>query len=179
MPCSRLPFLALLAALLSGCANLGEAPSAGGEAQLEAGTGPADKLEMAEGAVARVRARELRPRIEQHARENAVPVALANAVIRIESNYNPAIVHAGNYGLMQIKLATARSVGFGGPAAELLDPDINLRFGLKYLGAVYQQSQGDLCVTIMKYQSGHLAVRMSASNSAYCRRVKSLMTVSG
>ena len=134
---------------------------------------------MAQGAEARTRARALRPRIEQHARENALPVALANAIIRIESNYNPKIVHAGNYGLMQIKLATARAVGFGGSAADLLDPDTNLRYGLKYLGSVYQQSQGDLCLTIMKYQSGHRAVRMTASNRAYCRRVKGLMTAAG
>ncbi len=94
---------------------------------------------------------------------------------RIESNYNAKIVHAGNYGLMQIRLATARSLGFGGAAAALLDPDTNLRFGLKYLGGAYQQADGDLCRTIMKYQSGHLAIRMTAANRLYCQRVKTLM----
>jgi soluble lytic murein transglycosylase-like protein len=177
MPSTTLACFALLGALLSGCADLGEAPGSGAlGGQAEALGKTAENPEMAEGIDARARARELRPAIEQHARENALPVALANAVIRIESNYNPRIVHAGNYGLMQIKLATARSLGFVGAPAELLDPDTNLRFGLKYLGGAYQQAQGDLCLTVMKYQSGHLAIRMSAGNRIYCRRVKSLMT---
>jgi soluble lytic murein transglycosylase-like protein len=130
---------------------------------------------MADGADAKLRARALRDVIQRQARDNAIPVALAHAVIRIESNYNSKIVHAGNYGLMQIKLATARSLGFDGTPAGLLDPSINLHYGLKYLGDAYQQAGGDLCVTIMKYQSGHRALRMSASNRKYCQRVKSLM----
>ncbi|MBV8450158.1 MAG: transglycosylase SLT domain-containing protein [Hyphomicrobiales bacterium] len=175
MPFSRLLSLLLFASLLAGCAQFQQVPSASGEAEQE--TLP--EVEMAQGADARARAQALRPRIERHAQENELPIALANAVIRIESNFNPRVVHAGNYGLMQIKLATARAVGFGGSAADLLDPETNLHYGLKYLGSLYQQSQGDLCITIMKYQSGHRALRMSASNRAYCRRVKGLMTLSG
>jgi soluble lytic murein transglycosylase-like protein len=167
----------LLGALLSGCADLGGAPSPStSAAQPETTTERAGNLEMADGAEAKARARELRPTIEQHARENALPVALANAVIRLESNYNPKIVHAGNYGLMQIRLTTARSLGFAGTPAELLDPDTNLRFGLKYLGGAYAQAQGDVCRAIMKYQSGLLSIRMSAANRIYCQRVKMLMT---
>jgi soluble lytic murein transglycosylase-like protein len=178
VPFLRLTSFALLTLLLSGCAELA-APSSESVAELEAPAGVGENVHMAQGAEARARERELRPRIEQHARENALPAALANAVIRIESNYNSRIVHAGNYGLMQIKLATARAVGFSGSAAELLDPDTNLHYGLKYLGSVYQQSQGDLCLTVMKYQSGHRALRMTASNRAYCRKVKGLMMASG
>ena len=174
----RLTPLVLLTILLSGCAEFGASPT-NSMAELEAPSALDEDFQMAQGAQAMARARELRARIEQHARENALPLALANAVIRIESNYNPRIVHAGNYGLMQIKLATARAAGFAGSAADLLDPDTNLRYGLKYLGSMYQQSQGDLCLTIMKYQSGHRALRMTASNRAYCRRVKGLVTVSG
>jgi soluble lytic murein transglycosylase-like protein len=177
MPFSRLPSLALLCMFLCGCAEMG-APPTGSVAEQEASEALEPDFQMAQGAQAMARARALRPRIEQHARENALPVGLAEAVIRIESNYNPRIVHAGNYGLMQIKVETARAVGFGGSAADLLDPDTNLRYGLKYLGSVYQQSQGDLCLTIMKYQRGHRALRMTASNRAYCRRVKGLMMAS-
>ncbi|MBW0005720.1 MAG: transglycosylase SLT domain-containing protein [Hyphomicrobiales bacterium] len=172
----HLTSLALLAMLLSGCVDATSPASS--LAELEAPSQVGD-FQMAHGAAAMARARELRPRIEQHARANELPVALANAIIRIESNYNPRVVHAGNYGLMQIKLATARAIGFGGSPADLLDPDTNLRYGLKYLGSVYQQSQGDLCLTVMKYQSGHRALRMTASNRAYCSRVKGLMTAAG
>ncbi|SDR56455.1 Transglycosylase SLT domain-containing protein [Rhizobiales bacterium GAS191] len=171
---------AVIAALLAGCADLAEgvSPSATqGKAEAAAAGEQAESpnKEMAEGVDAKARARQLRPVIERHAHENAIPVGLANAVIRIESNYSARIVHAGNYGLMQIKLATARSLGFAGSPAALLDPDTNLHFGLKYLGGAYQQADGDVCRTVMKYQSGHLAFRMSAANRIYCQRVKSLM----
>ena len=172
-------YLVVLAMLLSGCAELEEALSPGAKTRPETAAAAqptgAGNNEMGEGTDARSRARQLRPAIEQHARENAVPVGLANAIIRIESNYNSKIVHAGNYGLMQIRLATARSLGFSGSPAALLDPGTNLHYGLKYLAGAYQQAQGDLCRTIMKYQSGHLTVRMSAANRIYCQRVKSLM----
>ena len=34
---------------------------------------------------------------------------------------------------MQIKLATARGLGYTGDAAGLRDPDTNLTYGIKYL----------------------------------------------
>jgi len=170
------------ASLLSGCAGIDEmllpGSAAYGEPAVAAGAPSDGGLELADGADAKARAVKLRQVIAQQAQENAVPVALAHAVIRIESNYNPKIVHGGNYGLMQIKLATARSLGFGGSAAALLDPATNLHFGLKYLAGAYQQAGGDLCRTIMKYQSGHLALRMSLANRKYCERVKTLMASS-
>jgi soluble lytic murein transglycosylase-like protein len=170
------------AGLLSACGELSSNPSpdaSTGKAEFDVGRAPSQNtdLSMAEGANAIARAKQYRSAIERNARENAVPLALANAVIRIESNFNAQIVHAGNYGLTQIRLATARSLGFDGPPSALLDPDTNLRFGLKYLGGAYQQAQGDLCGTIMKFQSGHLAVRMSSANRIYCQRVKALMTL--
>jgi soluble lytic murein transglycosylase-like protein len=168
-----------LACLLAGCAAdpaVVSAPDVSAkQAVPEADAADAGGKDMAENADAKSRANQLRKVIEQAARDNAVPVALAHAVIRIESNYNWKIVHAGNYGLMQIKLATARSLGFAGNPATLLDPTTNLHYGLKYLGSAYQQADGDLCRTVMKYQSGHRAVRMSAANRKYCQRVKSLM----
>ena len=169
--------LAVMAFAVSGCVEVGRAgaPAPAATSETDAQATDSSNKEMAEGADAKLRARTLRPQIERHAQENAIPAALANAVIRVESNYNAKIVHAGNYGLMQIKLATARSLGFGGAPVALLDPDTNLHFGLKYLGDAYQQAQGDLCRTIMKYQSGHLAIRMTAANRLYCQRVKILM----
>ncbi len=43
-----------------------------------------------------------------------VPESLVERVIRRESGGNPRAVHAGNYGLMQIKLGTARAMGYTG-----------------------------------------------------------------
>ena len=108
--------------------------------------------------------------IARHAQDNGVPVDLARAVVRIESGYNARVVHAGNYGLMQIRLQTARGMGFGGTGAGLLDADTNLHFGMKYLALAYRQAGGDTCRTLMRYQSGIAAKRMSSANRAYCAK---------
>ena len=173
--CFAAASLVALGMLLSACVETRQSPAQGVNQPQDLTDAEPESAykEMAEGAKAR--AHTLRPVIERHAQENNIPVGLANAVIRIESNYNARIVHAGNYGLMQIKLATARSLGFAGSATALLDPDTNLRFGLKYLAGAYHAADGDVCRTVMKYQSGHLAFRMSPANRIYCRRVKSLM----
>src|SRR6202035_5318598 len=43
---------------------------------------------------------------------NGVPVSLVERVIKRESGGNPRAVSRGNYGLMQIRLGTARAMGF-------------------------------------------------------------------
>jgi soluble lytic murein transglycosylase-like protein len=118
---------------------------------------------------------DLSARITQHASANGVPVALAKAVIRLESNFRPGAANAGNFGLMQIRLGTARSLGYTGGAAGLMNPETNLRFGMKYLGKAHRMAGGDTCGTIMRYQSGLRATRMNGANRAYCARAKALM----
>jgi soluble lytic murein transglycosylase-like protein len=110
---------------------------------------------------------------ETPAGRRGVPVALAMAVVRIESNHNPkARGRAGEIGLMQIKPQTARGLGFSGSAAALYDPDTNLKWGMKYLAGAYRLAGGDTCGTILRYQAGHGARRMTAAASAYCGKVK-------
>ena len=108
--------------------------------------------------------------IARHAAEQGIPVSLADAVVRIESRYNASVVHAGNYGLMQIRPQTARGIGFSGSPSALLDPDTNLRYGMKYLAMAYHDAHGDTCRTLMRYQSGIATTRMSGANRAYCAK---------
>lgn len=117
----------------------------------------------------------VRELIRRHAAANGVPVALAEAVVRIESRYNPRAMNGGALGLMQIKHQTARGLGYAGSASGLLDPDTNLRFGMKYLAQAYRLSGGDTCATVMRYQSGHYAKRFSAANRAYCGKARAIM----
>lgn len=116
----------------------------------------------------------LRALVARHAAANGVPFSLADAVVRIESRYNPRASNAGNYGLMQIRHQTARGVGYSGGAAGLLDADTNARYAMKYLGQAYKLAGGDTCRTVMKYQSGHMATRMSGANRTYCAKVRSI-----
>ncbi len=113
--------------------------------------------------------------LAKHAFEEGVPVALAKAVVRIESGGNARATNHGALGLMQIKWATARAVGFSGPAVGLLVADTNLRFGMKVLAQAYRDAHGDLCGALMRYQSGHLARHPNAANRAYCAHARSLM----
>lgn len=104
--------------------------------------------------------------------ENDIPRELAYAVVRVESHYNPRARGAGVYGLSQIKPATARGLGFSGPAEALFDPETNLRYGMRYLKGAWEQGNGDVCQTAMKYKGGHRTTVMSKSASVYCSNVK-------
>lgn len=113
--------------------------------------------------------------IARHAAANGVPFELADAVVRIESRYNPRAYNAGALGLMQIKARTARGVGFRGPDSALFEPETNIRYGVRYLAQAYRLAGGDLCGTVMRYQSGHYARGMSAANRAYCSKARIIM----
>ena len=67
--------------------------------------------------------------VATHAQANGVPEALVHRVIVRESRYQPRLVgRGGTIGLMQIKLATARGLGYTGTAEGLRDPDTNLTY---------------------------------------------------
>lgn len=111
--------------------------------------------------------------ISRYAAKNGVPVALAHAVVRVESNYRPnARGKAGEIGLMQIKPATARLMGYTGDIEGLFNPETNIRFGMKYLGKAHRLGGGTTCGTILKYNAGHSARRMNPVSADYCRKVK-------
>jgi soluble lytic murein transglycosylase-like protein len=118
--------------------------------------------------------------IARYAAAEGVPVSLAKAVIKIESNYRPNIVgSAGEIGLMQIKPATARMMGYSGSAKGLFDPDTNIKYGMKYLAMARNLGGGTTCGTILKYNAGHAATRMNPVSAAYCGKVKVQMAALG
>jgi soluble lytic murein transglycosylase-like protein len=111
--------------------------------------------------------------IERHAASYGVPVSLAKAVIKIESNFQPNQVgSAGEIGLMQIKPSTARMMGYSGSIKGLYDPDTNIKYGMKYLAMARDLGGGTTCGTILKYNAGHGAKRMNPVSAAYCGKVK-------
>jgi len=111
--------------------------------------------------------------IARYAAAYGVPVSLAHAVIRVESNYRiNARGSAGEVGLMQIKPATARGLGYSGSVKGLYAPETNIKFGMKYLGMAHKLGGGSTCGTILKYNAGHGARRMNPVSAAYCTKVK-------
>ena len=97
----------------------------------------------------------LRALVARHAAANGVPFALADAVVRIESRYNPRAAHAGNFGLMQIRHATARSMGFDGPASGLFDAETNLKYAVKYLRGAWVVAGNDRDNAVRLYARGY------------------------
>jgi soluble lytic murein transglycosylase-like protein len=94
--------------------------------------------------------------VAKHAQANGVPVVLVHRVIGRESRYNAALVgRGGTIGLMQIKLATARSLGYTGTAEGLRDPDTNLAYAVKYLAGAYRAANGDHDRAVRYYAGGY------------------------
>jgi hypothetical protein len=97
--------------------------------------------------------------IAKHARANLVPEALVHRLIVRESKYNPALIgHGGTIGLMQLKLATAKGVGYTGDADGLRDPETNLIWGVKYLAGAYRAAGGDYDRAIRYFAGGYYYV---------------------
>lgn len=97
--------------------------------------------------------------IAKHAAENGVPEPLVRRVIKIESRGRANVVHKGNYGLMQIRLGTARSMGYSGNPEGLLDPDTNLTYAVKYLAGAYRAAGCDADRAVSYYKRGYHGVK--------------------
>jgi len=94
--------------------------------------------------------------VAMHARANGVPEALVHRVIMRESRYQPGLVgHGGTIGLMQIKLATARGLGYTGDASGLRDPNTNLTYAVKYLAGAYHAANGDHDRAVRYFAGGY------------------------
>ena len=86
---------------------------------------------------------------------NGVPVSLVERVIKRESGGNPRAVSRGNYGLMQIRLGTARAMGFSGSASELLDAQTNMTYAVRYLAGAYRAANGNESRAVALYARGY------------------------
>jgi len=114
--------------------------------------------------------------IAKYAAQHGVPYRLARAVVFVESSYRPNVTGAaGEIGLMQIRLATARGMGYKGSAKQLYNPATNLYWGMKYLGQAHRLAGGSTCGTILKYNAGHGAKRMNPISQRYCNRVSRII----
>jgi soluble lytic murein transglycosylase-like protein len=111
--------------------------------------------------------------IAKYASAYGVPLKLAHAVVRVESNYRAnARGSAGEIGLMQIKPSTARMMGYTGSSKGLYNPETNIKYGMKYLGEAHRLANGSTCGTILRYNAGHGATRMNPVSASYCKKVQ-------
>jgi soluble lytic murein transglycosylase-like protein len=90
--------------------------------------------------------------IQKAAEDAQLDPALVNAMIRVESSFNPrARSRAGALGLMQVMPATGR----GNKCGDLLDPLANLRCGVRVLVRFLKRYEGSWVYGLSAYNGGY------------------------
>jgi len=107
--------------------------------------------------------------IKSMAPRYGVPTWFALRIAKIESGYNPRVRGAaGEYGVFQLKCATARGIGFRGNCGSLLNASTNVQYGLKHLSLAARSSRGNLRLAASKHNGG---LGRRSLVPAYVRRV--------
>ncbi|MEI6519097.1 MAG: lytic transglycosylase domain-containing protein [bacterium] len=97
----------------------------------------------------------IRDMIKKAAKENNLRPELLEAVVQVESGYNPdAVSSKGAEGLMQLMPNTANALGVSDP----FDPEQNLMGGAKYLRQQLDRFNGDEKKALAAYNAGPGAV---------------------
>lgn len=111
--------------------------------------------------------------IERETAKTNLPADVAEAVVFVESGYNPAVIGSvGEIGVMQVRPETAAMLGFRGSNAELAELDVNIHYGVLYLSRAWHLAGGDLCRALMKYRAGHGEEEMTTRSQVYCNRAR-------
>ena len=93
--------------------------------------------------------------VAQHATAHGIPETLVHRIIKRESGYNPLASNRGNLGLMQIRYATARGMGYKGAVSGLLDANTNLTYAVPYLANAYRIAGGNPDRAVALYAGGY------------------------
>jgi soluble lytic murein transglycosylase-like protein len=119
--------------------------------------------------------RRFRSQIQQIALKHSLDYELIDAVILVESAYNPnAVSPKGAMGLMQLMPDTAKRFEVDDP----FDPADNINGGTRYLRWLMERFDGDLQLVLAAYNAGEGAVANNgnqippyAETQAYVQRV--------
>ena len=93
--------------------------------------------------------------ITKYATLYGIPESLLHRVVKRESTYNPRAYNRGHYGLMQIKYATAKSMGYDGPAEGLFDAETNIKYAGKYLRGAWMVADDKNDGAVRLYAAGY------------------------
>ncbi len=103
------------------------------------------------------------------ARRFGVPISTALAVCRLESGFRcSAVGRAGELGLLQIKLSTARAIGYRGSRRGLLSCSTGAYWGMKHLAMAIRRGG------VWKHNQGLFAKRPTRAARIYARKVAAL-----
>lgn len=103
---------------------------------------------------------ELARRIHDAAIAEGIEPELGFRLVRVESRFRPkAVSSAGAIGLTQVMLGTARLFDRNITREELMNPDVNLRIGFRFLRRLISEYNGDLRLALLVYNRGPIAVQ--------------------
>jgi soluble lytic murein transglycosylase-like protein len=133
---------------------------------------------VAEGSHASSRS-ELEAMVRRISGEHGVDPRLADAVVRVESAYDPnAVSRRGALGLMQLMPDTARRLEVSNP----FDPEQNVRGGIKEVSRLIRRYSGNLALALAAYNAGegaverHRGIPPYAETRNYVSRIMTLYT---
>ena len=98
---------------------------------------------------------QMRALISKWAAIHQIPESLLHRQIQRESGYNPGARNGPYYGLLQIQVQTARTMGYKGAPEGLLDAETNLHYAGKYLRGAWLVSRGNYDRAHMWYRRGY------------------------
>lgn len=109
---------------------------------------------------------------------SGLPTGLQSALCYVESGHRPKVSKVENDGTKslgecEIKLSTARMMGFTGTEKQLMNPKVNIKYSAKYLKYQIDRYKGDIYKAIAAYNSGtfHKDHNKQARNHVYVERV--------
>lgn len=117
--------------------------------------------------------------------KNDLPQGLLSAVCWVESNHKVSAIHeddggASSLGICQIKLDTARMLGFKGPEKLLMLPSVNIHYAARYLKWQLTRYHNNVPKALAAYNAGsfkpsnscHIATKQCvAVNETYVHKV--------
>lgn len=97
-----------------------------------------------------------------------LPPGLQSAVCYVESHHDPRAMHiddggSASIGICEVKLSTARLLGFKGSETELKAPKTNIYYSASYLSYQLRRYHGDVHKAVAAYNAG--TWRMSTINA--------------
>ena len=89
-----------------------------------------------------------------------LPPKLIDSVCWVESKHDVTAIKqddgpSDSYGVCQIKLETARWLGFEGTTKQLMRPEVNIHYAAKYLAHNLRRYRGDVTKAVIAYNRGN------------------------
>ena len=102
----------------------------------------------------------------------SLPPYLLDAICKVETNHNISTINhydggSESLGICQVKVNTAKLVGFKGSRNDLMDPYTNIDVAAKYLKKQILRYKGDVNKAISAYNAG----KYKTTNTLYVNKV--------